>query len=135
MNQEKIGKFIAKCRKDKNLTQGELADKLNIAASTVGMYEQGRRDPDSNTLAEICRAFGTSSDYMLDLSKNTLLPQKPQSGNNEIYSVISEFINYIEKQDNLMFNGQPMGNGEKKKITSALKIATSVTLSDINCKI
>ena len=130
-----LGKKIKNLRTKSGLTQAQLADKLNISASTVGMYEQGRREPDSATLAQICRTLDASSDYVLDLTGNTLLNQNPQSGNNEIYSVISEFINNLEKQDNLMFNGEPINNGEKKKITSALKVATAVTLSDINCKI
>ncbi len=41
MNQEKIGKFIAKCRKEKNLTQLQLAEKLNISNRAVSKWETG----------------------------------------------------------------------------------------------
>lgn len=99
------------------------------------MYEQGRREPDSTTLSKICRTLDASGDYVLSLEKNNTITQSLQAGNNEIYSVISDFINNLEKQDNLMFNGEPINNGEKKKITSALKVAAAVTLSDINCNI
>ncbi len=41
MNQEKIGKFIAKCRKNQNLTQEQLADKLNITYKAISKWECG----------------------------------------------------------------------------------------------
>ena len=41
MNQEKIGKFIAKCRKEQNVTQEELAEKLNITYKAVSKWECG----------------------------------------------------------------------------------------------
>ena len=41
MNQEKIGKFIAECRKNKNMTQAELAEKLNISTNAVSKWERG----------------------------------------------------------------------------------------------
>lgn len=41
MDQEKIGKFIAEKRKEKNLTQGELAEKLEVSINTVSKWERG----------------------------------------------------------------------------------------------
>ena len=41
MNQEKIGKIIAECRKEKNLTQLQLAEKLNISNRAVSKWETG----------------------------------------------------------------------------------------------
>ena len=93
------------------------------------MYEQGRREPDNNTLSKICRTLDASGDYILDLEDNSR--SNPECS--EIYSVISNFINCLETQEGLMFNGEPINKGEKKRIASALKIATAVTLSDINC--
>lgn len=65
MNQEKIGKFIAKCRKEKNLTQQELADRLNITDRAVSNWENGRRMPDVSFYKELCE--------ILDISINDLL--------------------------------------------------------------
>ena len=47
MNQEKIGKFIAECRKNKNMTQQDLAEKLGVSDRTIGNWENGRNMPDS----------------------------------------------------------------------------------------
>ena len=45
MNQEKIGKFIAECRKEKGLTQLQLAEKLNISNRAVSKWETGVSQP------------------------------------------------------------------------------------------
>ena len=54
MNQEKIGKFIAKIRKEKKMTQQELADKLNVTDRAVGNWENGRRLPDYSIIKDLC---------------------------------------------------------------------------------
>lgn len=54
MNQIKIGKFIAECRKEQNLTQLELAEKLNITDRAVSKWETGRSMPDSSIMLELC---------------------------------------------------------------------------------
>lgn len=113
------------------LTQAQLADKLGVSASTIGMYEQGRREPDNSTLAKICRTLDASGDYMLNLDEEN----RVNTEKSEIYSIISDFINNLENQEGLMFNGEPINKSEKRKIASALKVATAVTLSDINLKI
>ncbi len=130
-----MGRKIKHLRIKSGLTQAQLADKLNISASTIGMYEQGRREPDSTTLSKICRTLDASGNYVLNLDENIGGSKNSNYENKEIYGVISEFINDLEHQENLMFNGEPINNFEKKKIASALKIAAAVTLSDINCDI
>ena len=54
MNQEKIGKFIAKCRKDKKMTQSELAEKLGVTDKSVGNWENGRNMPDLSLFKPLC---------------------------------------------------------------------------------
>lgn len=54
MNQEKIGKFIATCRKDQNLTQEQLAEKLGITYKAVSKWECGKGLPDASIMIELC---------------------------------------------------------------------------------
>ena len=54
MDQIKIGKFIAECRKSKNMTQAALAEKLNITDRAVSKWENGRALPDSSIMLELC---------------------------------------------------------------------------------
>jgi len=54
MDQEKIGKFIAELRKEKNMTQQELADKLGVTDRAISHWENGRRLPDYSLLKDLC---------------------------------------------------------------------------------
>lgn len=65
MNQEKIGKFILECRKKKNLTQSELAEKLGVTDKSVSNWENGRNMPDLSLFKPLCE--------ILDISVNDLI--------------------------------------------------------------
>ena len=54
MDQVKIGKFIAECRKMENLTQMQLAEKLNITDRAVSKWETGKAMPDTSIMLELC---------------------------------------------------------------------------------
>ena len=53
MNQIKIGKFIAECRKKNNLTQMQLAEKLNITDRAISKWENGKWMPDSSLMLDL----------------------------------------------------------------------------------
>lgn len=57
---------LRRMRKKFKLTQAQLAKKLGISPSTVGMYEQGRREPDSAMLLKIANLFSVSVDFFLE---------------------------------------------------------------------
>lgn len=65
MNQEKIGKFILKCRKEKKLTQIELAEKLGVTDKSISNWENGRNMPDLSLFKPLCE--------ILDISINELI--------------------------------------------------------------
>ena len=65
MDQTKIGKFIAECRKKKKLTQMELAEKLNITDRAVSKWENGRAMPDSSIMLELCNLLGITVNELL----------------------------------------------------------------------
>ena len=69
MNQEKIGKFIAKCRKEKNLTQSELAEKLGVTDKSIGNWENGRNMPDLSLFKPLCNELGISINDLLSGEK------------------------------------------------------------------
>ena len=54
MNQERIGKFIAECRKEKKMTQSELAEKLGVTDKSIGNWENGRNMPDLSLFKPLC---------------------------------------------------------------------------------
>ena len=65
MDQLKIGKFIAECRKRKNLTQMQLAEKLNITDKAISKWERGVSMPDTSIMLDLCG--------ILEISVNELL--------------------------------------------------------------
>lgn len=65
MNQTEIGKFITKCRKEKKLTQAQLAEKLNITDRAVSKWETGKSMPDSSIMLELCEILGITVNELL----------------------------------------------------------------------
>ena len=54
MNQEKIGSFIASCRKEQGFTQAKLAERLGITDRAVSKWENGKSLPDASIMLELC---------------------------------------------------------------------------------
>lgn len=69
MNQTEIGKFIAKCRKEKKLTQMQLAEKLNITDRAVSKWEMGKNMPDTSIMLELCEILGITVNELLSGEK------------------------------------------------------------------
>ena len=60
-----LGERIAALRRQAGLSQAELAHRLRISASAMGMYEQGRREPSAQMLVALAGVLGVSTDYLL----------------------------------------------------------------------
>lgn len=59
-----FGKKLQKLRQSKNLSQQELSDTLNIGRSTLANYEQGKREPNFDTIKKVANYFNVSVDYL-----------------------------------------------------------------------
>ena len=92
MNLIKIGKFIADCRKEKNITQEQLAEKLYITDRAVSKWERGLSLPDADKMLELCN--------ILDINVNELLNgEKIDMKNYE--KKTEELLVELAKQDEL----------------------------------
>ena len=60
-----LGQRIAALRRQTGLTQAQLAGRLQISPSAMGMYEQGRREPSVDILLRLSRELGVSVDFLL----------------------------------------------------------------------
>lgn len=65
MEQEMIGKFISACRKEKGLTQMQLAEKLNITNRAVSKWETGKSMPDVSLMLDLCSILGITVNELL----------------------------------------------------------------------
>ena len=70
MDQIKIGGFIAECRKKANLTQMQLAEKLDITDKAVSKWERGITMPDTSIMLELCKNLGISVNELLSGRKS-----------------------------------------------------------------
>ena len=94
MDQIKIGKFIAERRRLKNLTQAQLAEKLNITDRAVSKWENGRSLPDSSIMLELCE--------MLEITVNDLLSGEVvvmEKYNKELENNLLEIVKEKERAD------------------------------------
>ena len=65
MDQIKIGEFIASCRKNNNLTQMQLAEKLGITDRAISKWENGKAMPDSSIMLDLCNELKISVNELL----------------------------------------------------------------------
>lgn len=93
MDQLKIGKFIAECRKKNGLTQMQLAEKLNITDRAISKWENGKSLPDSSIMLELCEVLGITVNDLLSGEVVTMNDNK----NSE--KLLLEIVKEKEKSD------------------------------------
>ena len=71
MNQEKIGRFIANCRKQRKMTQSELGEKLGVTEKSVSNWENGRNMPDLSLFKPLCNELNMTLNDLLSGEKVT----------------------------------------------------------------
>jgi len=94
MDQIKIGKFIAECRKRENLTQMQLAEKLGISDRAVSKWENGKAMPDSSIMLELCDILKINVNDLLSGEKILM-----ENYNNEMENKLIEMIKLKEEND------------------------------------
>ena len=96
MNQEKIGKFIAECRKNKKLTQLELADKLGVSDKSVSKWETGKCMPDLSLFKPLCEELNITINELLSGEK---LDKKDYQ--NKLEENIVNIVDYNDKKSDV----------------------------------
>ena len=102
MNQDNIGKFIAECRKEKNMTQQELAEKLGVTDRAISNWENGRRLPDLSLISLVAGELDVSVAELLNgrkLNKEELEELKTTIDKLLEYNTVEE-IKRIKKINN-----------------------------------
>ncbi|MBQ3692292.1 MAG: helix-turn-helix transcriptional regulator [Clostridia bacterium] len=117
-----FGTRLKQLRTEKGYTQREFAARLGVSASAIGMYEQGRREPDNTVLAAMCKLLDTTPDYLIGFTP------REQSEEQDIGDVIDDFTKLLMSQQGLMFNGQPMTAADREKIVIAIKSAAAIVI-------
>lgn len=95
MDQIKIGKFIAELRKEKHLTQEQLAEKLGVTQKSVSRWETGRNMPDLSILQLLSIELSTTVPELLDGAKSET---NQKSADEVIYQIIDYSVKFKEKR-------------------------------------
>lgn len=83
--QLEIGKRIAECRRERKLTQEELANRVGVTAQALSQYERGLRYPDIGILRSLCQALSAGADYLLGLEDKKITEFDDPQIQNEIW--------------------------------------------------
>ena len=94
MNQEKIGKFIAKNRKAKKLTQSELGELLGVTDRSISNWENGKNMPDLSLFKPLCDILGITINELMSGEKI-----KNDEYNEKLEENIINTIDYIDKKN------------------------------------
>lgn len=90
MDLQKIGEFISKNRKDKNLTQEQLAEKLGVTSKTISRWENGNYMPDYSILKPLCTELGITVNELLNgekIKKDKIIEEY----DNNLVNVLKEY--------------------------------------------
>ena len=96
MNQEKIGNFIKSLRKEKNMTQNELALKLGVTDKAISKWENGRGLPDLSLIKDVSDILGVTVNELLTGEK---LDSKEEVFENNIINTINYTNNKIKSKN------------------------------------
>ena len=99
MNQIKIGRFIAECRKKANLTQMQLAEKLGITDKAISKWERGVAMPDTSIMLELCDILCISVNELLSGEKINM-----ENNNQKNEQLLLDMAKELEKKNKAVWS-------------------------------
>ena len=119
-----FGEKLRQLRTAKGMRQAELAQKIGVSTSAIGMYEQGRREPDRKTMMKICRFFDVTVDYFL--GESALGEVKQQYG--DLDELLVDLKGLLRCQRAIGVDGRMLTQQELIHLGEAFEIAAAVAL-------
>lgn len=116
---------MKRLRRSRKMTQAQLAEQLGLSASAVGMYEQGRREPDLSVILQLCRIFDVPADLLL----NEMV--EPVQKSLEIKDVIQDIQDRLLASGELTLDGTPMSVEDIHRLINAIEVSTAVVLDQV----
>ena len=99
MNQIKIGRFIAECRKKANLTQMQLAEKLGITDKAISKWERGMAMPDTSIMLELCDILSISVNELISGEKLDM-----ENNNRKNEQLLLDMAKELEKKNKTIWS-------------------------------
>lgn len=117
-----FGENLKSLRKKAGYTQGEFANVLGISASAVGMYEQGRREPDQKLLLKMAQTLEVSVDRLLGEEISEM----------ELGEMIESVIDKMMVEYTLTHNGKKLGKEDMQSVAKAIRLGVEFATQDID---
>ncbi len=100
MNQKQIGNFIAQKRKEKNLTQMQLAEILGVSNKTISKWENGNCMPDYSIIKPLCKELGITVSELMDGEEKD---NTPENAEDMRIMFLLRRVHGLEKQNKLIY--------------------------------
>jgi len=132
-----FGSRLRALRKNKGLSQKEFGKIFNLSESTIGMYERNERKPDFEILDKFASFFGTTTDYLIGRTDNSLivneekeisLSEKDEKDIAKRMAKIKEDLKNAKDTDGLNFYGEPMSEEAIESLLEAIEYAERQTV-------
>lgn len=107
-------------RRKNHMTQKEMAKVLHVSTSTIGMYEQGRRDPDAQLLRKLSNTFHVSADYLLEVQL--------KNETTELSSMVEALADKLWEQGTVTYHGRKLQQEEVSKAVTAIKMGVRLAM-------
>ena len=117
MDQIKIGRFIAECRKKKELTQMQLSEKLGITDKAISKWERGMAMPDTSIMLELCNILGISVNELLSGEKITM--ENNNQKNEKLMMDLAKELRRCESNDDVKALGVEWGIQQARELKQA----------------
>ena len=124
MNQKQIGNFIAQKRKEKNLTQMQLAEILGVSNKTVSKWENGNCMPDYSIIKPLCKELGITVSELMDGEEKD---NTPENAEDIRIMFLLRRVHSLERQNKTIFGFLIIVLGFTFLITSRILGGTNLT--------
>lgn len=113
-----LGDRIRNLRKEQRITQSELGKVINVSKVSVSGYENGTREPDTDSLIKLANYFNVTVDYLL----GTTTSKKGKTPENATDSDLKDLKNFMEHNDGSMtYGGEELTETEKEQLKFAME--------------
>lgn len=117
---------LRELREEKELFQKDIAEMLNITTSAYGYYEQGKRDPDTQTLEKLADFYKVSIDYIMGRTDNRTSTADEISDSVSDDPELLEFWNELKEREDLKLLFKQTRNLSPKDVKQVIRIIKAI---------
>lgn len=126
-----IGDKIRDLRKNRGLTQAQLAERLGVSQQTIGQWETGKSSPKIQSINKLAQALGVYASALIDSSGSSVLTPTDSFSDTHLVAVIQVIRDQMDKYDKQMNDAFDIGDGWTGACNRIAYIALQETLNKV----